>query len=143
MTDLAVALPYGAGTHGQSIFCTSGTSAVLAYSPWDDTTVTAAAGGSAGTTPPAPVVAAGSTNCRGSLTCGTGSGSGAGPLVQVSFGTALPATPTVLSAPTTNAAGTAVAWVTSVSSTAFTISAGAPTGSQGNTVYGFSWYALL
>jgi hypothetical protein len=142
----AVAVPYGSPVQGQSLQATSATTAEWGYSAWDASTVTAAAGAQAGTSPPAPVVAAGSTIIRGSLTCGTGSGSPAtGLLVAVTFGSTLPAIPNVLITPTTSAMAALypVVTIASVSTTGFSVTVTSPGTSQANTVYGVAWFVSL
>lgn len=142
-SDVAVAVPYGSLAQGQSVFGTA-SGATTAYSAFDSVTVTAAAGQNAGTTPPAPVVAAGASPIRGSLTWGTGSAAAAGTAVAVSFGATLPSTPQVVVIPTTQAAGTLGTSVQGVSTTGFNVLVGnAPAASQGATIYGFSWVASL
>lgn len=96
----------------------------------------AAAGANAGTSPPAPVVVAGSDDTRGKITWGTGTTSAAGAQVVVTFASAYGAAPIVTLSPANSATAALNLYVTSVSTTAFTISTqGAPTDSQANTVY--------
>jgi len=139
----AVAVPYGVPAQGQYLVATSTTAAEWGYSPWDSTTVTAAAGAGAGSAPPSPVVAAGSTITRGSLTAGTGTSSATGVLVAVTFGTTLPAVPIVVIASTTSAVAAKSPAVTVVSATGFSVSITSPSDSQANTVYGISWMLSL
>jgi len=143
MADTVSAIPYGTAAPGQGLFATSPTAAEWAYSPLDSSTVTAAAAVPAGTTPPTPVVAAGSTIMRGSLTFGTGTDASTGSMVTVTFGSTLASTPVVLIAPATSALAAITPAVTGVSTTGFSVAATAPGSSQGNTVYGVAWQAML
>jgi hypothetical protein len=144
MADAVSAVAYGTAAQGQAVYGSSPTTAVWAYSPWDSTTVTAAAAAGAGTSPPAPAVAAGSTIIRGSLTFGTGTSTAASTVVTVTFGSTLPAVPTVVISPTTAVTGTIQTAVTAVTTTGFSIANNvAPTASGTVTTYGVSWYASL
>jgi hypothetical protein len=101
---------------------------------------TAAAGSNAGSSPPAPILNSNSNDTRGSLTCGTGTSAAAGNLVTVTFDTAYAIVPIVSIEPLNGAAAALLPYVTSVSTTGFTIAVqSAPASSQANTTYGFSW----
>lgn len=103
----------------------------------------AAAGANNGTSPPAPVVAASSTDMRGSLTFGSGSTPAAGAQVAVTFATAYASAPVVVISPGNDATAVLTCSVTGVSTTGFTLTTHtAPTGSQAATVYAFSWAAI-
>lgn len=103
-------------------------------------TPTAAAGANAGTSPPVPVVAANSSDARGSITCGTGATPAAGALVVVTFATPYAQVPFVQLTPTTVGSANLLEYVSSVSTTGFTVSLqAAPAASQANTVYGFNY----
>lgn len=144
MADVASAVAYGTAAQGQAVYGTGPTTAVWAYSPWDSTTVTAAAAAGTGTSPPAPAVLAGSTIVRGSLTFGTGTSTASGTLLTVTFGSTLPAVPTVVVSPTTAVTGTLITAVTGVTTTGFSLAGNvAPTASGTVTTYGISWYASL
>jgi hypothetical protein len=99
----------------------------------------AAAGADNGTTPPAPVVAAGSTDGRGSLTFGSGSAPAAGDQVVVTFASPYASKP-VVTVVASNAAitKTVLGQLTpaEVSTTGFKVrSSAAPGVSQANTTY--------
>lgn len=144
MADVASAVAYGTAAQGQAVYGTSPTTAVWAYSPWDTSTVTAAAAAGAGSSPPAPAVLAGSTIIRGSLTFGTGTSTATGTLLTVTFGSTLPAVPTVIVSPTTQVTGTLITAVTGVTTTGFSLVGNvAATASQANTIFGVSWLASL
>lgn len=103
----------------------------------------AGAGSNAGTAPPSPVIAAGSNDVRGSITGGTGTTPAAGNLITVTFAQAFASAPVVTIVPTNAAAAALQPYVTSVSTTGFTIAVGsAPAASQAATVYGFAWQAI-
>ncbi len=104
---------------------------------------TAAAGANAGTGPPAPVVAAASSDARGSLTFGTGTAPAAGAQVVVTFHQAYAAAPFVVISPANDAAAALAPYVSSISTTGFTISTHtAPAASQANTTYAFQFQVL-
>ena len=97
---------------------------------------TAAAGAGAGTSPPAPVVVAGTTDSKGSITYGTGTSVAAGVQVAVTFGVALAVIPVVILQSQNAATETLQPYVTAVSTTGFSIGfVTAPAASQANTVY--------
>ena len=103
---------------------------------------TAAAGANAGGSPPAPVVNAASNDMRGSLTFGTGTTPALGDLCDVTFAAAYGAAPFVKLTPTT-AAAAALQWYVTATTGGFVIHSGtAPTASQANTVYGFTWEVI-
>lgn len=149
MADTPSAVAYGTAAQGQAVYGTSAagatpSTAAWAYSPWDTTTVTAAAAAGAGTSPPAPAVAAGSTIIRGSLTFGTGTSTATGTLLTVTFGSTLPAVPTVLISNATQVTGTLITAVTGVSATGFSVTGNvAPTASSTVTAFGINWLASL
>jgi len=103
--------------------------------------VTAAADTGAGTTPPAPVVT-GATDIAGTITFGTGTSSGAGDLVAVTFGRAFAAAPDVIVI-ANNTATEDLGIYVAASTTGFVVSStGAPTDSQANTVYSISYHCI-
>jgi hypothetical protein len=103
---------------------------------------TAVAGAGAGTSPPGPVAAQGPGNQSGTITWGTGSSAAAGTVVTVTFGTPFNAAPTVVVSATNGPSSAIEYYVTAVSATGFSVATGAnPASSQGNTHYGFAWYA--
>lgn len=104
-------------------------------------TPTAAAGANAGTSPPAPIVAAGSTDLRGAVTCGTGTTPAAGALVVVTFAQTYAAAPvSVQFTPSTAAAALLLEYISTFSTTGFTVNVqAAPAASQAATVYGFHY----
>lgn len=107
------------------------------------TAPTAAAGSNAGTTAPSPVVASGSTDARGSVTGGTGTGAAAGNLIAVTFNVAFASAPVVSLTPTNSATAALLPYVTSISTTGFTVAVqGAPASSQANTTYGVAWQVI-
>lgn len=106
--------------------------------------VTVAAGANAGTSPPAPVVGT-SKDQAGTITFGSGSGSpAAGAQVVVTFSTAWAAAPKAVIVTPNNAATQQLnPYVAAASTTAFTLSTqAAPTASQANTVYSFSYVVI-
>jgi hypothetical protein len=103
---------------------------------------TAAAGANAGTSPPAPVIVAGSTDSRGAVTYGTGTSPAAGNEVVVTFGVPYASQPFVILQSQNAATETLQPYVTSVSTTGFTIGfVSAPAASQANTVYSSAFRA--
>ena len=103
---------------------------------------TAAAAAGNGTGPPAPIVSGNSADERGSVTFGSGTTPAAGSQITISFVRPQDPNrlPVVQITETTTALSALNPAVTSVTSTGFTIgTAGAPTGSQVNTTYGFAW----
>lgn len=99
---------------------------------------TLAAGANAGTSPPAPVLSAGSTDARGNITFGTGTTPAAGNMVNITFGTPLPAgrIPYVSLDPSNAATAPLATYIANVSNTGFSIAlASAPAASQANTTY--------
>lgn len=107
-------------------------------------TPTAAAAASAGTSPPSPVLGANSTDTKGSVTFGTGSGSpGTAGYVTITFSAAFPRTPVVVPVATNQATAVKQPYVQAVSTTAVTFGlAVAGAASQANTVYGLAWQAI-
>ncbi len=111
------------------------------------TAPTAVAGAGAGTSPPAPVVASpDSSDDRGSLTFGSGTGPGAGVVVTVNF--AAPKDPSrlpvvMIQEATAASAGIDLA-VTSITAAGFSVSTNTRnlTASQPATTYGFNWICL-
>jgi hypothetical protein len=104
--------------------------------------VTAAAGANAGTTPPAPVVT-GSTDVRGLITWGTGTGPAAGDMVDVTFPTAWAAAPYVTVTPINAATAALLPYVPATTTTGFSINVqAAPAASQANTVYGVQFHVV-
>lgn len=104
------------------------------------TAPTLAAGANAGGSPPAPVLTAGATDTRGTITCGTGTTPAAGALVVVTFGTPYATAPIIQLTPTTVGAANLLEYVSSVTINGFTVSLqAAPAASQANTVYGFNY----
>ena len=106
---------------------------------------TAVAGANAGTGPPAPVVGGGSTDLRGRLTFGTGTGPAAGAQVVVTFATAFAAAPPMILLTWQNAAGAGLgqAYVTAPGTGGFTIDCTvAPAASQANNTYSVSWMVI-
>lgn len=104
---------------------------------------TAAAGSNAGTSPPAPVVAATSSDLRGTLTFGTGTTPAAGNQVVVTFNSAYGAAP-VVDLIAGNALTAALnLFVTAVGTGGFTVGTqGAPAASQANTVYSVGFQVI-
>lgn len=104
---------------------------------------TAVAGSNAGTSPPSPAVASGSTDTRGTVTGGTGTSPAAGALIAITFNQSFVNAPVVNITPANAATAALAPYVTSVSATGFTIAFGsAPSASQPNTTYAFSWHAI-
>jgi hypothetical protein len=93
---------------------------------------------------PALVLNSDSSDDRGSLTFGTGTGQVAG--VALTFTFAVPKDPNRL--PVVNLTETTVAAaalnpaITAISATGFSVSVAAPAASQGNTVYGLQWSVI-
>lgn len=107
---------------------------------------TAAMGAAAGTTPPAAAVGAApaTSDIRGSLTVGSGTTPGTGALFTVTYSRTYATAPNVMLTETTTAASLLNPAVTSWTTSGFTVSVGtAPTASQANTTYGFSWQLLF
>lgn len=103
--------------------------------------VSAAADTGAGTSPPTPV-ATGATDVAGTVTFGTGTSSAAGDLVAVTFGRAFAAAPDVVATPN-NTATEALGLYVASTTTGFTVSStNAPTDSQANTVYSFTYQVV-
>lgn len=103
----------------------------------------AAAGANNGTSPPAPV----STGCNdqvGTITFGSGGSSAAGAQVVVTFSGAWTAAPkAVVVTPNNDATQQLGLYVAAPTTTAFTLSThGAPTASQPNTTYSFSYVVI-
>lgn len=109
-----------------------------------NTAPAAAAGAQAGGSPPAPVVTAGDTDLRGSMTFGTGSTATAGAMVAVTFANAFGVAPKAVQITPANAATAALQlYVTSIGTTGFTVGCNsAPASSQANTVYAFDYLVL-
>lgn len=109
-------------------------------------TVTAAAGANAGASPPAPVVTAGSTDTRGSLTFGTGASPAAGAEAVVTFssaGVAYASAPVVVIAAKNAATAALQPYVSAISASSFTVSFGsAPAASQANTTYSIAYFVI-
>lgn len=107
-------------------------------------TSTAAMHAAAGTSPPSPVVTAGPTNECGTVTFGTGTATTTGQLITVTFGTPMANTPVIVVTPNTGPTASLNLNVQSVSATGFSVYCGtAPSASQANTFYGFSWLAMV
>jgi hypothetical protein len=109
-----------------------------------NTAPTAASGAQAGSGPPAPAVTPRSTDVRGTITFGTGTGPSVGGMVNVTFSTPYVLPPTVVLTPL-NAASAALQLhiVGGATASGFSVGAAvAPSGGQGNGVYGFT-YAVL
>jgi hypothetical protein len=101
----------------------------------------AVAGANAGTTPPAPVVAAGSTDGRGTITFGTGTTPAAGAQVVVTFAVPFAVAPVVVLQPGNAATAALNDFVTAVSTTGFTIgTASAPAASQAAATFSVSYH---
>ena len=99
-----------------------------------------AAGANAGTSPPAPVLLANSNDTRGGITFGTGTSPAAGAMVVVTFGTPYPVAPFIGLDAATSAAAPLFLYVSTVTTTGFTIALqAAPAASQGNGVYGVNY----
>lgn len=105
------------------------------------TAPTATAGANNGTTPPAPVITG--NDLRGKVTFGSGTSPAAGAQVTVTFATAYATAPIVTLTATTSTAQALGAYISAVSTTAFTVSTtNAPAASQANTVYGLNFTAI-
>ena len=99
-----------------------------------------AAGANAGTTPPAPVVGTGSSDGAGNATFGTGTTPAAGAMVAVTFATAYTNTPGISLDPSNAATEPLGLYISAASGSGFTVSAAtAPSASQANTTYAFSY----
>jgi hypothetical protein len=104
---------------------------------------TALAGSGAGTSPPAPVVTSGSNDARGNVTGGTGTSPAAGALIAVTFNQTYASPPTVNATPANAASAALLPYVTSVTTTGFTIATqGAPAAAQANTTYSFNYQVI-
>jgi hypothetical protein len=104
---------------------------------------TAVAGTGAGTSPPAPVVVAGSNDGRGRITFGTGTAPAGGDVVDVTFARPYTSGPTVLMTPLDNSLVDFQPTVGNISTTGFSLFTKiAPTASQANTVYRFSFWVI-
>ena len=89
--------------------------------------------------PAGPVVTK-ATDAAGIVTFGTGTGPSAGAMVAVTFNRAYGTEPYVVLSPMNAATAALLPYVSSPSSTGFTISAQtAPAASQANTTYAASW----
>jgi hypothetical protein len=108
------------------------------------TGLAAAAGANAGGTPPAPVIVASSSDTAGNITFGTGTTPAAGAMVAVTFGTSYGANPPGVSIVAANAATQALGlYLSALTGGGFTVSAAnAPSASQANTTYAFSFMAI-
>lgn len=105
---------------------------------------TVAAGANAGTSPPAPAYTWPAFNdTRGQGTFGTGTAPSAGAQVVFTFGKAYDVTPTVVISAANAATAALQPYVSSVSTTGFTVSFGvAPAASQANTVYAVNYFVV-
>lgn len=102
------------------------------------TVATASAGADAGATPPSPVITG--TDVRGTVTFGTGTEAVAGHMASVTFSTAYASAPIVQVQPLNAATAALVLFANTVTANGFKVSGTeAPTSSQANTVYAFSY----
>jgi hypothetical protein len=111
------------------------------------TIVTAASGSNAGSGAPVPVVQTNSTDVKGQITFGTGTGPTSGAQVVVTFVTTysdfLTTAPFITITPINSTSATLNMYVSASSVTSFTISCNtAPASSQSNSTYGFNYHCI-
>ena len=122
-----------------------GTSASQVFLQRPAVTPTAATSTQGGSGQPAPTFGAGSTDSRGTVFWGTGTGAVSGVQVQVVFATPYASTPAVTISPATAATVTPTSscenpYVTATSPNGFSVAcAGAPTSSQGAGTFGVQY----
>lgn len=105
--------------------------------------VTASGATGAGTSPPAPTLAAGSTDRRGTVSFGTGTGAAAGQVVWVTFNETYGSTPTILVTPRNFATAALGVWPQTVGPSSFSVSTtSSPASSQSGTTYQFDYVVI-
>lgn len=116
---------------------TLGVTGAVSVNP--STTVAASSG--AGTSPPTPTVAGNDT--RGTVNMGTGTSPGTGAQALVTFSATMSDAPTVVISPLNSATAALQPYVSSVTTSSFTVSFGvAPTASQGLGTYQVAYHVL-
>jgi hypothetical protein len=127
-----------------AISTTSGSVATANHFNGNGSAPSMAAGAGAGSSPPAPVVASGSSDPGGNATFGTGTSPAIGTQVAVTFANGFGSAGIGVVVTPENAAAAALGlYPSSIAGAGFNVSSTvAPTGSEPNTTYAFSWVVI-